>query len=352
MVANPVWGSLLDYVGLRGGMLAAVGLWSIASASHALVPQAAAGAFLGFAGARVVLGLAEGATFPGGLRTVTDSLPPDRQSRGLALAFSGGSLGAIVAPMIVVPVALAFGWRKAFLFTGVLGAAWLLLWRVVARPPYLPQRSQEAGAARRLLWPDPRERRFWALACGYALCCLPLGPVLYLSPLYLSRVLGLSDADLGKVLWIPPLGWEVGYFFWGWIADKFAGSSGRPVGLFVLLAVLSLPQAAIPLVHSSAIALALFFWAMFAAGGFVVVSMREGSRDYPQQSALVAGIGSGAWSALVAVVLPVLGRWFDQQRYVETFASVAVVPAVGAVLWWWFSRGLGDDRVVPQRAFD
>src|SRR5262249_1722593 len=35
MVANPVWGSLLDYVGLRAGMAVAVALWTIASASHA-----------------------------------------------------------------------------------------------------------------------------------------------------------------------------------------------------------------------------------------------------------------------------------------------------------------------------
>ena len=31
-IANPVWGSLLDFVGLRMGMLAAVALWSAASA--------------------------------------------------------------------------------------------------------------------------------------------------------------------------------------------------------------------------------------------------------------------------------------------------------------------------------
>src|SRR5579872_1767303 len=47
MIANPLWGSLLDYVGLRAGMLAAVGIWTIASVSHAWVAG-----FLGFAAAR------------------------------------------------------------------------------------------------------------------------------------------------------------------------------------------------------------------------------------------------------------------------------------------------------------
>ena len=31
MIGNPLWGSLLDYVGLRKGMLAAVGIWSVAA---------------------------------------------------------------------------------------------------------------------------------------------------------------------------------------------------------------------------------------------------------------------------------------------------------------------------------
>src|ERR1700728_5081500 len=37
MVANPLWGSLIDYIGLRLGMLLAVGVWTLASASHAWV---------------------------------------------------------------------------------------------------------------------------------------------------------------------------------------------------------------------------------------------------------------------------------------------------------------------------
>ncbi|MEP6962613.1 MAG: MFS transporter, partial [Acidobacteriota bacterium] len=59
MIGNPLWGSLLDYIGLRVGMLIAVGIWTVASASHA-----AMGGFWGFAAARALLGFGEGATFP------------------------------------------------------------------------------------------------------------------------------------------------------------------------------------------------------------------------------------------------------------------------------------------------
>ena len=32
MIANPIWGAWIDYVGLRVGMLLAVGIWTVASA--------------------------------------------------------------------------------------------------------------------------------------------------------------------------------------------------------------------------------------------------------------------------------------------------------------------------------
>ena len=331
MIANPLWGSILDYVGLRMGMVAAVTIWTIASTSHAWMAG-----FLGFAAARALLGLGEGATFPGGLRASMDSLPPNRHSRGLAVSYSGGSLGAILAPLVVVPIAVHYGWRSAFFFSGALGVAWLLLWTGVARPPYL---SPPARKPERMAWPNPFERRFWALVTSYALGAIAIGPVLYFSPLYLNRVLHFPEGDLGKVLWIPPFGWELGYFFWGWAADRFAPNSLRPTALFFLLAALCLPIAAVPWTASPAIALLLFFWSMFVTGGFQMVALRTGARMYPREkTALAGGTASGAWSAVAAVILPVLGRWFDQQRFAEIFWLVAVTPMVGVSLWLWLSR--------------
>lgn len=335
MIANPLWGSILDYVGMRIGMLASVTLWTIASTSHAWMRG-----FLGFAGARALLGLGEGATFPGGLRASMDSLPPDRHSRGIAISYSGGSLGAILAPLVVVPIAVRFGWRSAFFFSGALGISWLLLWAGVSRPPYLcpPERKP-----RRMAFPNPLERRFWALVTSYALGCVAIGPVLYFSPLYLNRVLHFSETDLGKVLWIPPFGWELGYFVWGWVADRFAPGAPRPVWLFVLLAVCSVPIAAVPWSDSAALVLLLFFWSMFITGGFQMVALRTGARAYPREkTALAGGTASGAWSAVAAVILPILGHWFDQQRFAEIFWVVGLTPLLGTALWLWLSRGAGN----------
>jgi hypothetical protein len=69
--------------------------------------------------------------------------------------------------------------------------------------------------------------------------------------------------------------------------------------------------------------------------------LRSGARTYPrEQTALVAGIGAGAWSALVAVLLPFLGSLFDAHRYAETFIFVSLLPLLGVLLWVILSKPL------------
>src|SRR5215468_2586528 len=75
------WGSVLDRIGLRLGMAISLLIWMVSSATHAVV-----GSFAGFAIARAALGVGEGSIFPGGFRTALDSLPADKQARGIALA--------------------------------------------------------------------------------------------------------------------------------------------------------------------------------------------------------------------------------------------------------------------------
>lgn len=329
MLGNPVWGVVLDRIGLRRGMSFSVGLWTAASAAHAGLTG-----FWGFGLARALLGFGEGATFPGGLRTATDTLPPEKRSRGIALTYSGGSLGAVLTPLIVTPLALRYGWRAAFILTGVVGTAWVFWWRrLMKRAPQSTNRTS--------VLPRVTEPRFWALVCGYGLGALPL----YLAPIHLTKVLGLTQAQLGRVLWIPPLGWEIGYFFWGWVADRYAATEPRPMRLILLLMVGSLPLALTSGTHNVPLVLGLLFLAMFVAAGYVVFALRYGAMSYPREhTALVAGIGAGSWSALVALVMPILGRLFDQGQYHLIFLIVSLAPVAGTVGWWFFSQRASQQR--------
>lgn len=331
MASNFFWGAWLDYIGLRLGMLLAVGIWTLASTSHAWV-----GGFIGFAAARAVLGFGEGATFPGGLRTAANSLPLNRQSRGMGISYSGASVGAIVAPLVVVPIAVKFGWHAAFLFTGGLGAVWVIVWWFVARPPLVHAAERKPSG---VSWPNFFERRFWLLFVGMGLGGSALGTILYVSPLYLNRVLGISQAHLGRILWIPALCWEGGYYFWGWFSDRYVRDNPRPIRLYIFLSILALSSSAITLARSWIAAIALFSWGMFIAVAFIVVSLHVAARMYPRdETGKVAGIGSGAWSAVLALLLFAYGPWLDHHMYAAIFATMSVVPILGTALLLWISR--------------
>jgi ACS family hexuronate transporter-like MFS transporter len=331
MIGNPVWGRTLDRVGLRSGMAAAVGFWTVASVSHAF-----ALGFWSFAVARAALGFGEGATFPGGLRTVVQTLPPRLRSRGIAVAYSGGSLGAVLTPIIVTPIAAWWGWRGAFWFTGLVGALWLLWWFFVSRRDDIQRMAhvEETVMAR----PSLRDAKLWSFMLLYALGGLPLAFVLYTSSLYLGRALNLPQTTIGALLWIPPLGWEAGYFFWGWCADRAGLRGGAPVSAFrnyfTMLMVLSIPLAFTARTGSVALVMAMMFFAMFIAAGFVILSVAYGTNTYSTKDAgYLAGLSIGAWSATVALLMPSFGRMFDQQRYGEAFALAAACPIVGWALW-------------------
>jgi MFS transporter, ACS family, hexuronate transporter len=322
MIGNPVWGIALDRWGVRGGMTAAVGIWSLASTAHAW-----ATGFWSFGIARAVLGAGEGATFPGGLRTVTQTLSPAKRGRGLAIAYSGGSLGAMIAPLVVTPIAGTFGWHGAFVFTGLLGAAWLVFWRITGTGIDHTVRTEQHMPLTRI-WTHPA---FWAFMAAYGVAAMPLGFILYDSSLYLHARFNWSQSTLGYVLWIPPLGWEVGYFFWGFVVDRLGP---RFRSLMLASMVLSLPLAWMHSLSSGPLVLGDMFLSMFGLAGFVVLSVAYATRAFPPgHSGLLAGIGAGSWGAIVALAMPGFGRLFDQAAYAAAFRIATLFPIAGYLMW-------------------
>ena len=354
MLANPVWGWAMDRMGLFVTVMAAVLLWSVASGAHALMTG-----LLGMCVFRGLLGFGEGATFPAGLKTVAETLPVEKRSFGLGLAYSGGSLGAALTPLLITPLALRFGWRSAFMITAVIGAGWVLLW-IFLRQTGLYRSHVRPQLVRTQLVPEDCDvdkpavfvagaqkfkqtawnRDLFASAAAYGLGALPLAFGLYAAPLYLSRVLHQSQASLGHLLWIPPAGWEAGYLIWGRISDRRRlVQAGRPAGIFVLLCASGFLICAVPylqvLPYALVLTMLLFFAAMFIAGGFVVLTLAHGmAMQQRENTGFLAGFCVGAWSLATAFLMPVIGRMFDGGHYTLSFWTVAMFPVLGTSLWW------------------
>jgi len=232
-ISTVVWGSLIDRVGLRFGMAISVAIWMVSSASHSLVST-----FLGFAVARAALGAGEGAMFPGGFRTAMDSLPPHKQARGIAIAYSGSSAGSIVAPLMVMPIAIAFGWRIAFLAIPALALIWLVLWLGTVRIAL----RRSSGTLFEIGFPECARKAILE-SCRELCLGRAAGRRNHLSgaTLSLARVRHVS----GEARPCPvdsPCGARSRILFLGWIADRYAPGNPRPAWLFAVMAVFALPE--------------------------------------------------------------------------------------------------------------
>ena len=131
MLGQAVLGRVLDRLGTRRGLSLTVLWYSVV----AMATSFATG-LRSFCAFRFLLGLGESANWPGATKAVSEWFP--RRERALAVAFfdSGSSIGAAVAPALVLGLFAAFGsWRPVFLVTGTLGLFWLFLWRRFYHPP-------------------------------------------------------------------------------------------------------------------------------------------------------------------------------------------------------------------------
>ena len=132
-------GRIIDRFGTRISYAISIAVWSIAGCFHA----AARGA-VGFGVARFVLGLGESANFPAAIKATAEWFPKKERALATGLFNAGSNVGAVVSPLIVTYLTVAYGWQVAFIVTGALGFIWMVCWLAVYK---LPRQSKRVGAA-------------------------------------------------------------------------------------------------------------------------------------------------------------------------------------------------------------
>ena len=153
IVALPA-GAFIDRVGLTRGISAVVAVWSLAAMATGLT-----GGLAGLVACRAWLGAAEAGGIPATGKGFALYLEPRERAMGTALNQVGITLGMVAAPLFAGWLAVAYGWRAAFVATGALGFLWIPLWLVVLRWVRAPQ--ADVPAARRA-----REDRGATGGCG------------------------------------------------------------------------------------------------------------------------------------------------------------------------------------------
>ncbi len=123
-------GRVIDMLGTKKGYAVATGLWSLAAMAHGFVTTT-----LGFVFARAALGVTEAGNFPAAIKTTAEWFPKKERALATGIFNSGTNIGAIVAPLTVPFIAVAWGWKWAFLITGAIGFIWLVLWQLYYTTP-------------------------------------------------------------------------------------------------------------------------------------------------------------------------------------------------------------------------
>lgn len=218
-----VSGKLVDILGTRRSFLIFVSSWSVANMLHGFARSASQLAFF-----RFLLGAAEPANFPGGVKAVSEWFPMRERALAVGIFNAGTALGGALAVPIVSFIALQWGWRWAFVGTGSLGFVWVAAWAAFYR---LPQDHPRITAEEReLILSDSASEpaptvvpvsRLLGMreAWGCILARVLTDPVSYFLnfwiPKYLQSERGFSLADIGRYGWIPFAALAAGNIFSG-----------------------------------------------------------------------------------------------------------------------------------------
>jgi MFS transporter, ACS family, hexuronate transporter len=335
-------GIFLDAVGTRIGLAVAVVWWSLVN-----ILTGFATSVFSFVAFRFMLGIGEGVNWPGASKAVAEWFPSEERSVAVAIFDSGSSVGGALAALVIPWIAIAFGWRWSFVFSGTLGFVWLAAWLHVYHPldrhPRVTTeevalihagqekalRSERKGISRwlHLL----KDRNVWGVVLGRALTDPIWWFYVFWLPQYLSDARGFSLKRIALFAWVPFVAADLGNFTGGLISGYCIRRGVSVIRARTwICAVSCLPiLAGIPSarVHNVYIALGLICVALWGYASWSTMGLTLPSDLFPQEvvatvtglSGLAAGLGGAAFTFVVGLTV-------DRYSYGPAFLAAGLLP--------------------------
>jgi len=236
-----IFGKIFDWIGTRLGFVLSIGVWSIATALHALAKGATS-----FAIFRSILGIAEAGNWPGATKGNAEWFPTKERAFAQGLFNSGAAIGGIISiPLIGFLAAeeyLGLSWQMIFILVGLMGLLWLIPWLVLVKSPpkshpwitdeereYIlsGQRNQdlnEDGSYDEGYNPTTGELLSHKESWGVIIASAVIDPIWWLFvfwiPIYLSEVYGMDVKGIAIYGWVPYVGAMFGAWFGGLLAQN------------------------------------------------------------------------------------------------------------------------------------
>jgi ACS family hexuronate transporter-like MFS transporter len=349
-VAYALAGWVLDRLGVSRGLTLSVIWWS---AAGMLTSLARGPLSLGFF--RGLLAVGEAGAWPSFAKAVAMWVPQDARTLAIGACNSGSSLGSVLAPPLVAWITLMWGWRAAFLATGVIGFLWVAAFQwfrrahpEMARAERAPSMLQSPIAWRRLL----RYRETWAVfACRFLADPMWYFYVFWI-PEFLTRERGMNLAGIGAVAWIPFLVADIANFAGGWVALRMqrAGYSVNATRKTMMVAATVLSPVGIVAVLSRSlfwtialISVSIFFWIFWS----IAVHSLPGDYFPPRVVGSVYGFAGTGSTIGSAISTAAVGWALDlTHSYTPVFFGIGLLMPVALLVGFALMR-----RVEPVPGF-
>jgi ACS family hexuronate transporter-like MFS transporter len=326
-------GFLADRCSLRPLFVIAVGLWSFSGAATFWTATLQL-----FKWTRASLGLGEAANWPFSTRIVANLLSTRDRGLGMGIFNSGAALGALVSPLLITPIANAYGWRWSFLVIGCAGFVWIAVWlwftrgkRAVAFANRNPPELTATAVLRpfRIILSHPG---FWLLV----LVAITINPCWYFCcdwiPGFLKEQSGFSFLRAGLLVTFIFLGGDVGNYVGGGLIKYFTyrdrSVRRARAATLVIGGSLSSLIIAVPHLHSTTAVVA--FLALAAIGINTIV---------PNQTACMADISfpnTAQIAGLTGLSANLFAAWANPRigQYVDTTGHYDLIFYMVALFSW------------------
>lgn len=232
-----IFGKIFDWIGTRLGFVLSIGVWSIATALHAI-----ANSFGIFALFRAILGVAEAGNWPGAAKGNAEWFPTKERAFAQGIFNSGAAIGGIISIPLIAFLSIYFSWQSIFILVGVTGLLWLIPWLIIVKAPpkyhkwitederkYIlsGQRNEvvEDNSPNTSLYnPDTKELLSHKPSWGVIIASAAIDPIWWLFvfwiPIYLNEVYGMDVKSIGIYGWVPYVGAMLGAWFGGLLAQN------------------------------------------------------------------------------------------------------------------------------------
>lgn len=264
-------GVFIDKFGTKLGLALSLAIWTLASGLHSVATTVSA--FVIF---RFILGIGEGACFPGVIKGVIEWIPVQKRSLATGIAIGGSAIGAVIAPLMAVYLLDSIGWRLMFLVTPTISLVWIGFWL------YYNNKKNSVYKVQQLqVEPDKPVKKYSFKAVlknknawTFIGMRMLFDPIFYFLmfwiPKFMSESRGISLELIGKLFWIPFLVLGVSNILGGLLSDKLftkthSINKARKI-LMGVAAVLTLSVLFIPNVDSAYGVIALISLFFFAHG--------------------------------------------------------------------------------------